>query len=125
MARYKIYKTTYSFEKPLLLKEEEYIQMRKGLPIYPQPDDINKMLLKEYWWYIIALFPPLFVFMVLIPLLHGAFEPLEKANAMKEKNKFFAVYYDSIYNSKNYEDYCKKNKNLQTTRKDTNRIFGY
>lgn len=114
MATYKVYSYSYSFEKPLLLDENSYNQMRKGLPIYPQPDDINKILLKKYWWYVIALFPPLFVLMVLIPLLVGSFEPYEYAKTLKEKNKFFTDYYNSIYRSKNYEEYCHLNKSLKT-----------
>ena len=129
MARYKVYSTSFDFEKPLLLNEDAFLNMKKGLPIYPQPDDVTVMVLKKYWWYIIALFPPIFIFLVLIPTLHGGFEPYKYANALKKKNKFYNDYYNSIYTSKNYTEYCNRNKNLSSkkpmSREERNRIFGY
>lgn len=112
MAKYKIYNYSYSFNKPHLLDENSYNQLRANLPIYPQPENINEILLKKYWTYIFALFPPIFIFAVLIPLLYGSFEPLEHAKALKKKNKFFHDYYNSIYNSKNYIEYCRINNTL-------------
>lgn len=115
MATYKVYKTTYSFQKLPLLSENEFIEMRKKLPFYPQPVDVSSMVIKKYWWYVIALFPPLFVGMIILPYLaSGEVEPFVYASALKKKNRYFHEYYMLIYQSKDYQEYCTSYKKLVT-----------
>ncbi|MDD5149853.1 MAG: hypothetical protein PHC28_05150 [Flavobacterium sp.] len=113
MARYKVYSISFNFEKPLLLTEEAYLNMKKGLPIYPQPDDVAAMVFNKYWTYLFYLIPPLFMVVLGELFTTGNIEPMQYRSALIKKNKFFTEYYNSIYYSKNYQEYCKINKDLK------------
>jgi hypothetical protein len=114
MATYKVYEINFTFNKPKLLTENEFNKIRTRLPFYPTLEDADSMMFKKYWWYIVCLFPPLFVGFIIIPFLsQGYIEPIRYRNSLKKKNEWFQNYYSSIYYSKDYKEYCSKNKELK------------
>lgn len=113
MGMRKVYTTTYSFKKPNLLTEIEFNKLKSGLPIYPQSINVNKEMFKEYWGYIFCLFPPIFCAVIVLEFLSkGYIEPLRYRKFLVDKNQYYIKYYNSIYQSKTFNEYCLKNKDL-------------
>jgi hypothetical protein len=113
MAYRTVYVSTFSFEKPNLLSEKDYNNLRLGLPIYPQLINVDKEVFNKYWSYLFYLIPPLFIAIIGELVTTGHIEPLQYRSALIKKNKYFTEYYNSIYYSKNYVEYCKINNDLK------------
>src|SRR5690554_556069 len=122
MGTYKVTRTSYSLNKPKLLTEEMYLKMRNSLPIYPEPINVTKELLKHHWFVIIiyVVFPPILLFAWLFvvyqryigSVMYSDDNVFDHYRMLNAQNAISNSYYSAIYKSNDYNDFISKYKSI-------------
>ena len=95
--------TNYSFNKPRLMSESEFIEVKKSLPVKPYIN-VGKELMKEHGTQL--LIRGLFFF---VPAFTGTFTSAFNYYSMqKKRKKFMEGLFEAIYTSNTYQEYCNK-----------------
>lgn len=105
-----VYRTSYSFNKPNSVSENEFNKLNNSFPIYPMQENALKLTFAKYWFQIIlSIIPILF----LLALFTGSIgEIYNYYSTIQTKNKIMYNFYDIIYKSKTYKEYLENYKGI-------------
>lgn len=106
--------TQYSPKLPPKLSSADYLKYSNSLPFYPSPTSPLKTLWKQetgsFVFLIIGcVFWPVLPIVIIAFAINGGFGSFNNCyKAAKEQNQVVKRYYDLIYHTSSYEDYCVK-----------------
>jgi hypothetical protein len=106
----------YNFRKPENpISEEEYFHIKNNpIEIYPQEQSAFLETFKEYPFYItIFILTSWTIFLPLLGIISGGVdEPYSYYKMIKKKNEFYFRIYKTIYETKDYEQFCSNYKKI-------------